>query len=89
MIKLEFRSSPEYPQKTLLEQGGESTNLAHIWHQCWYVYLGQISERRELSPLDHSCSPQIVNPTRRQNQVNKQAHDKMFALQKKRARDDS
>lgn len=78
----------EYPEKTLLEQGRESKNLAHIWYQCWYVYLGQISERRELSPLDHPCSRQIVNPTRIQNQFNKkQAHDKMFALQQKRARD--
>ena len=48
------RGKPEYPEKTLSEQGREpTTNSTHIWRRRQDSNLGHIGGRRALSPLRH------------------------------------
>ena len=62
VLVFEERGKPEYPEKTLSEQGRERiTNSTHIWRQVRESNPSKNGERRVLSPLRHPCSPQIEN----------------------------
>ena len=53
----EERAKPEYPEKTLLEQGREpTTNSTHKWRRPRDLNPDHIGGRQVLSPLRHPCS---------------------------------
>ena len=62
MLVFEERGKPEYPGKSLSEQGQEpTTNSTHIWRRVRELNLGHIGGRRALLPLRHPCSPKQLD----------------------------
>ena len=58
MLVFEERGKPEYPEKSLSEQGRQpTTNSTHIWRRRWELNPGHIGGRRVLSPRRHPRSP--------------------------------
>ena len=54
------RGKPEYPMKTLSEQGREPITIStHTWRRRQDLNPGHIGGRRVLSPLRHPCSPKM------------------------------
>ena len=65
MLVFEERGKPEYPEKSLSEQGRQpTTNSTHIWRRRWELNPGHIGGRRVLSPTAPPSLPkgaQIVH----------------------------
>ena len=60
MLVFKQRGKLVYPEKNLLEQGGEpTTNSTHIWRRRQDSNPGHIGGRRVLSPLLHPCSSKV------------------------------
>ena len=58
VLVFEERGKPEYPEKSLFEQGREpTTNSTHIWRRRRELNPGYTGGRRALLPLRHPCSP--------------------------------
>ena len=57
MLVFGERGKPEYPEKNLSEQKGESTNSAHLWRRVRESNPGHIGGKRVLLPLPQPCSP--------------------------------
>ena len=60
MLVFKERGKPEYPEKSLLEQGREpSTNSTDTWCRCQDMNPGHTGGRRVLSPLCHPLLPEL------------------------------
>ena len=49
------KGKPEYPEKDLSQQGGETNKKTQLTCQHWSLKPGRIGGRRMFSPLRHPC----------------------------------